>query len=215
MSAQPRRADARRNLDRVVRAGIAAFEDLGDTPSLEEVARRAGVGIATVYRLVGGREGLVRAAFEAFFAEEIEPLALTARTAADPWRALTHALAATVERMAAHRVLLAAAHRSGAVSVDTAERYLGPLAHALAAAQHAGQARPDLLVRDLAAIVVMALATTHPGDPDGLDRRRYLALLLDGARPGTRPPQPLPPPAPRPAPARAAAQADQHHSKEV
>ncbi|SDC68201.1 TetR/AcrR family transcriptional regulator [Actinokineospora iranica] len=190
MQEQPRRADARRNFDRIVRAGIAAFEDLGAAVPLDEIARRAGVGIATVYRLFGGRQGIVHAAFETFFAEEIESLALAARDADDPWEALTHALSATVERLTAHRVLLAVAHEAGAVTVHIAERYLGPLGPPLAAAQEAGQVRPDLVVRDLAAILVMALSTTRMADSATAGRRRYLAILFDGIRPS---PRPLPP----------------------
>jgi hypothetical protein len=55
----------------------------------------------------------------------------------------------------------------------------------------AGLVRPELVARDLAAVVVMALATVHDRDPVGADRRRYLALLLDGLRPA---PTTLPPP---------------------
>ncbi|MFI9847793.1 hypothetical protein ACIHFD_63025 [Nonomuraea sp. NPDC051941] len=47
----------------------------------------------------------------------------------------------------------------------------------------AGVVRPELLPRDLTVITVMSLATVHPGDPQGEDRRRYLALLIDGLRP--------------------------------
>lgn len=198
------RADARRNSERIIRAAIALFRDRGPAPSLELVAEHAGVGIATVYRLFGGREGLVRAAFDTYFVEEVEPLAVAARDAADPatgvgapgapdpGRALAEAMRAAVASLAAHHDLLTAAHEAGAVSVDTAERFLGPLGEVLRAAQETGQVRDDLVVRDLAAIVVMALAIARRDDPDGADVRRYLALLLDGIR--TNGPR-LPPPA--------------------
>lgn len=192
MQLPPRRADAQRNSARVVRAAIAAFEEVGAGVPLEEVARRAGIGIATLYRLFGGRDGLVREAFATFFVEELEPLALAARSAHDPWDGLVTALAATVDALAAHRVLLDVARETGAVSVDVAEVYLRQLGDVLAAAQRAGQVRSDLVVRDLAAVVVMALATAHAKDPGGADRRRYLALLLAGMRPSE---ERLPPPA--------------------
>lgn len=192
MRDQRRRADARRNSERIIRAAIALFRDRGPAPSLELVAERAGVGIATVYRLFGGREGLVRAAFDTYFVEEVEPLAVAAPGATDPGRALAEAMTAAVESLAAHHDLLVAAHEAGAVSIDTAERFLGPLGEVLRAAQESGQVRGDLVVRDLAAIVVMALATTRRDDPGGADVRRYLALLLDGIR--TTGPR-LPPPA--------------------
>lgn len=192
MGDQRRRADARRNSERIVRAAIALFRDRGPVPSLELVAERAGVGIATVYRLFGGREGLIRAAFDTYFVEEVEPLAVAAHAAADPGRALAEAMTKAVESLAAHHDLLSAAHETGAVTIGTAERFLGPLGEVLRAAQDAGQVRGDLVVRDLAATVVMALATAHREDPGGADVRRYLALLLDGIR--TTGPT-LPPPA--------------------
>src|SRR2546423_13195302 len=96
-----RRADARRNAERIAHTAIAAFEETGSELRLEDVATRAGVGIATVYRLFGGREGLVRAAFETFFVGEIEPLADVARATQDPSVGLRTALAATLDTLAA------------------------------------------------------------------------------------------------------------------
>ena len=178
-----RRADAQRNSVRLVRAAIAAFEEVGAAVSLEEVARRAGVGIATLYRLFGGRDGLVREAFATFFVEEVEPLAQAARAAEDPGEGLATALVRTVDALTAHRVLIEAAKETGAVTVAVAERYLLQLGDVLAAAQRTGRVRADLVVRDLAAIVVMALATAHSDDPANADPRRYLALLMAGLRP--------------------------------
>ncbi|MEU0569937.1 TetR/AcrR family transcriptional regulator [Nonomuraea sp. NPDC005983] len=187
MREQRRRADALRNSDRIVRAAITALHESGTAVPLEEIARRAGVGIATVYRRFGDRDGVIRASFETYFVEEIEPLVLAARGAADPRQGLAEALAAAVETMAAHRALLAAAREAGAFTVGLAERFVGPLGDVLAAAKARGLIRDDLLVRDLAAIVVMTLATVRMSAEDSTDHRRYLALLLDGARPSDEP----------------------------
>jgi AcrR family transcriptional regulator len=181
----PRRADAQRNSARVVRAALSAFEELGATVPLDEVARRADVGVATLYRLFGGRDGLVRAAFTTFFVEVLEPIALAAATADDPWDGLAGALADTVDALAEHRVLLHLAHEHGAITVDIAERYLSELDDVLVAAQRAGSARADLVGRDLAAVLVMVLAGARAVDP--ADRRRYLALLMAGMRPSAEP----------------------------
>jgi AcrR family transcriptional regulator len=189
---QPRRADAQRNSVRVVRAAILAFEEVGAAVPLEEVAQRAGVGIATLYRLFGGRDGLIREAFATFFVEEVEPLALAARAAEDPGDALATALVRTLDALATHRVLLGIARETGAVTVTVAERYLHQLGDVLVAAQRAGRVRPDITVRDLAAVVVMALATARADDPANADPRRYLALLMAGMRLSD---DPLPPPA--------------------
>ncbi|MEV1177086.1 TetR family transcriptional regulator, partial [Nonomuraea sp. NPDC049784] len=135
MHEQGQRADAQRNSDKIVRAAIAILRESGPALSLDETARRAGIGIATVYRRFGDRDGVIRAAFATYFAEEVEPLALAARDAADAGRALNEVLAATVETLAAHHGLLRAAHESGAITVDIAERFMGPLGEVLSRAQ--------------------------------------------------------------------------------
>ncbi|MGN9842547.1 TetR/AcrR family transcriptional regulator [Nonomuraea sp. H19] len=183
MHEQRQRADALRNADKIVRAAIAILREHGPDVSLEEIARHAGTGSATVYRRFGDRDGVIRAAFQTYFAEEVEPLALAARDAPDAGQALTESLTATVATLSAHRGLLKAAKESGAFTVDIAARFMGPLGSVLARAQRHGQVRADLIVRDLAAIVVMALATAHPDDPAHNDPHRYLALLLSSLRP--------------------------------
>ncbi|UBU17942.1 TetR/AcrR family transcriptional regulator [Nonomuraea gerenzanensis] len=183
MHEQRQRADALRNADRIVRAAIAILGERGPEVSLEEIARHAGIGSATVYRRFGDRDGVIRAAFETYFAEEVEPLVVAARDAADPGEALAGVLTATVDTLAAHHGLLKAARQAGASTVDIAARFMGPLGTVLDRAQRAGQVRADLVARDLAAIVIMALATAHPADPAHQDPRRYLALLLSSLRP--------------------------------
>ncbi|MEU1880483.1 helix-turn-helix domain-containing protein [Streptosporangium sp. NPDC020072] len=189
MPEQRHRADALRNSDRIVRAAITALREGGTAVPLDEIARRAGVGIATVYRRFGDRDGVIRACFETYFTEEVEPHALAARRAADPRQGLAEALGAIVDTLAAHRALLTAAREAGAFTESLFERFGAPLGDVLADAQRRGLVRADLLVRDLAAMVVMTLATIGPTGLDG--HRRYLTLLFDGTRPSEAP---LPPP---------------------
>lgn len=181
------RLDAARNQERILRAAAGAFEQLGPAASLEEVARRAGVGVATVYRRFGSREQLVRAVFAHLFATEIEPA--TAATTDDPWHDLAAALEAIIAAAVAHRVLLRLAREAGAIDLDTVQRYLGHLERLLGRAREAEQVRPELEPRDMTAAVVMVLATVRRGGPaaPGADWRRYLALLLDGMRPAATP----------------------------
>jgi AcrR family transcriptional regulator len=193
MRTASRRVDAQHNAERIAGAAMHMFTETGraEQPRLADVAGRAGVGIATIYRLFGTREELLKAAFEVFLTTKISPLADTARAESDPAHGLRTALAETIETLAAHHTLLQAAWEAGAIRLDAAERYLETLDELLHGAQQAGSIRSDAVLRDLAAILVMTLATVHPGDPDGADRRRYLALLLDGLQPG---PPPLPEP---------------------
>ncbi|GAA4551938.1 helix-turn-helix domain-containing protein [Pseudonocardia xishanensis] len=187
----PRRADARRNAERIVRVAIDALGEGGGPVRLEELADRAGVAEATLYRLFGGRRGLMTEVLATFVTEQIEPL--VGPPGPDPTAELATALAATVEVLAEHRALVRAAREAGPLGVGPVQGFLGRLAAVLAAAQEAGGVRPDATVRDLGAVLIMALAAVHEGDPAGADRRRALALLLAGLRPGG---PPLPPPAP-------------------
>ncbi|MFC4945931.1 TetR/AcrR family transcriptional regulator [Pseudonocardia sp. GCM10023141] len=183
------RVDAVRNHERITVAASEVFEELGSEASLEEVARRAGVGVATLYRRFGNRDTLVAAVLEHVMTSEIEP-ALSADTG-DPWRDLVDALAASIDVLAAHRVLIRLAREADAIKVDVVDRYLRSMDQLLCRARDAGLVRPELLARDLAAVVVMCVSVIHPQDPSGADRRRYLALLVDGMRPsGTLLPEP-------------------------
>ena len=171
------RLDAARNQERIVGAAAAAFAELGAAVTLAEVARRAGVGVATVYRRFRTRDQLVRAVVAHVLTAEVEPIA-TVETA-DPFADLAATLGASVAAVAGHREVIALAHAAGAIEVDLVDRYLHRLDRLLARGREAGVVRPELEPRDVATAVVMVLATVRPGK----DWRRPLALLLDGMRP--------------------------------
>ena len=65
---RPKRADARRNYDKILGAALEAFAEGGESTSLEEIARRAGVGIGTLYRHFPNRQALL----EALYINEVE-----------------------------------------------------------------------------------------------------------------------------------------------
>src|SRR4051794_1432104 len=71
---RPKRADARRNYEKVVTAARAAFAERGASTSLEEIARRAEVGIGTLYRNFPNRQALL----EAVYIDEVENLCRSA-----------------------------------------------------------------------------------------------------------------------------------------
>jgi AcrR family transcriptional regulator len=183
------RLDAARNQERIVAAAAAAFAELGADVTLEEVARRAGVGVATVYRRFRTRDQLVRAVVTHVLVAGIEPVAAVETD--DPWHDLAATLEASVAAVAAHREVVAIAHAVGAIDVELVDRYLQRLDRVLARGRAAGLVRPELEPRDVATAVVMVLATVRRSadGPAGGEWRRYLALLLDGMRPA---PVPLP-----------------------
>ncbi|MBN6056519.1 TetR/AcrR family transcriptional regulator, partial [Nonomuraea sp. RK-328] len=186
---RPLRADAARNYERIVGGAVLAFEEIGPEVTLEEIAQRADVSVATVYRRFRARDQLIRAVLDHVLTTEIEPL--VAVHTGDPWRDLVGMLEAATEVLARRRVILSLARESWALDVESVRRCLRSMERLLHRAIAAGVVRPELEVRDLAAVIVMALAAVHPGDPHGADRKRNLALLVDGLRAS---PTTLPPP---------------------
>lgn len=183
------RSDAQRNHLRILAAARAELAEHGPVIRLEDVARRAEVGSATLYRRFAGRQELVHAVFDQYFTEEIEPLLHEAAADPDAWRGLTRGLSGSLATVVENESLLLAVRESGVDMADVVPRFLGPMGEVLRRAQRDGAVRADLVERDLTAFVVMVLAAAGSGaakratgEPEGW--RRYLALLLDGSRAG-------------------------------
>src|ERR1700753_3022814 len=83
---RPKRADARRNYEKVLAAAREAFAEGGESTALEEIARRAGVGIGTLYRHFPNRQALL----EALYVNEVDEVCRSAAQldGADPWQAV-------------------------------------------------------------------------------------------------------------------------------
>lgn len=178
------RADALRNRDRILTAASAAVAAQGADASLEEIARTAGVGSATLHRHFPSRHALL----EAVFTDRVDALCAKAADAhgtGDPGTGLVDWLLAVGAHAAANRGL-------GAALAHGADPAFGATCHAkiLAAAAplfddaaRAGAIRDDVAVTDVLTLVA-AISTATEHDPDGPEAaRRLLALALDGVRP--------------------------------
>lgn len=190
------RADAERNVERILRAARETFAASGPDAPLDEIARRAGVGIATLYRRFSDRDELVRAAIEQSVAEMVSPATEQALDDEDPLRGLTTLLNAAMSVAARERNTLAAAKDFRAATGEISDRLFGTAALLTRRGQAAGLIRADLVPGDVATIMGMitsALWTTNPDD-DGW--RRYVVLALDALRPEGA--SPLPPARPLP-----------------
>jgi len=99
----PKRADARRNRECVLAAAREAFAERGESTSLEEIARRAGVGIGTLYRHFPNRQTLL----EALYVNEVEEVCRSAELVdgADPWQALNDWFERLIGYLATKRAL--------------------------------------------------------------------------------------------------------------
>ena len=145
---RPHRADAARNFDAVLAAARRAFADHGSDVPLEEIARQAGVGVATLYRNFPSREDLV----EAVYVVEVDELCRYGERLArqaDPWDSLVAWLRRYVAYLGTKRVLLDVLDReSGAFRAcrDALYEAAEPL---LARAQEAGRVRAEATVDDV------------------------------------------------------------------
>jgi AcrR family transcriptional regulator len=172
------RADARRNHESLIAAAREVFAEAGAAASLEEVARRAGVGIGTLYRNFPTRRDL----FEALYVEEIRELSRSAADLADlpPWDALVSWLHRFVGYVATKRALAEElVHDSEVFRSCRAEIYIAgePL---LRRAQAAGEVRDDVSFDD---VVRLLSGLTMVQFPDQEQRDRVLGVALDGLRP--------------------------------
>ncbi|MEU8257683.1 helix-turn-helix domain-containing protein [Micromonospora inaquosa] len=175
---RPKRADARRNYDSLITAAREAFAEHGAAASLEDVARRAGVGIGTLYRNFPTRRHL----FEAVYVEEVRELCHTAEGLAElpPWDALVAWLHRFVGYVATKRALAEQLlHNSEIFTSCRAEIFSagGPLMHR---AQAAGVVRNDI---DFDDVVRLISGLTMAQFPSPEQRDRVLGVALDGLRP--------------------------------
>ncbi|GLY27245.1 TetR/AcrR family transcriptional regulator [Kineosporia sp. NBRC 101731] len=186
-SGRPRRADARRNYDQILRAAEAEIARAGADASLEEIARRAGVGSATLHRHFPSRYALLEAVFHdrvAIFCDQARELA----QASDPGPALIDWLRAVAVFSASTRglaasLLAAAQEQEQMIDRSCEGMLLAAGDDLLAAAQTAGTVRAGVAAADLLTLVnAVALATEGAADPAG-QADRLLSLALEGIRP--------------------------------
>jgi AcrR family transcriptional regulator len=181
LESRPLRADARRNHDAILSAAAAAFSERGPDLPLEEIARRAEVSPATLFRHFASRDDLVAAVIEHRFAAEVEPTIDAALVGDDPWVGLVEVIAATVRigtTSPAWRATMTMAKDAGLVSETTRERFHRSLGELLERAKASGEVRATITVADLTPIIAMLRALVMGGTDAADDWRRYLSLLL-------------------------------------
>ena len=176
---RPQRADARRNFDALLAAAREVFSEQGADASLEDVARRAGVGIGTLYRNFPTRRDL----FERVYIGEVEDLCGAAQEVADlpPWEALTAWLGRFVGYMATKRAMMEALSAESTVFAACRAEMYGAGGPLFERAQAAGAVRPDVTFDDL---VRMLSGITSARFADDAQRDRVLQIALDGVRTG-------------------------------
>ncbi len=180
-ASKPLRADAKRNRDNVLAAAREAFTENGSSTSLEAIARRAGVGIGTLYRHFPTRQALL----EAVYVDEVEQLAKAAgeMSAMEPWPALEGWLvrlgAYLVTKHALASELLNYVDTNADVFAACRGELYGAGEPLLERAKAAGEVRPDAELKDVVQMVG-GIAKIQNSDPDAI--ARILSIALDGLR---------------------------------
>ncbi|MDX6481551.1 MAG: hypothetical protein QOG85_2061 [Gaiellaceae bacterium] len=168
------RADARRNLERVLDAATEVFAEEGPDASVAEIAHRAGVGQGTVFRRFPSKDDLVFAVVERHVAQ-MRALAEQALAADDPGDAFFDFIRGVGELAMSmpglHACVVHCGEKPGAAELEELGRKV------VARAQRAGAVRRDVKPADVQGLVRSALT----GAPAG-EWRRYLEVVLDGLR---------------------------------
>jgi AcrR family transcriptional regulator len=178
---RPKRADARRNYEKVLTAAREAFAEGGESTALEEIARRAGVGIGTLYRHFPSRQALL----EALYVNEVEEVCRSATQldGADPWEALNGWFERLIAYFATKRAL---AHEllnyldlDAPLFQDCRASLFAAGEPLLKRAQDAGVVRPDVEFSEVMQMVfgIAKIPASDPGQNDHI-----LRIALDGLR---------------------------------
>jgi AcrR family transcriptional regulator len=179
------RVDAERNRERILRAAREVFSERGIDVGLEEIARRAGVGIATLYRRFPTRADLLEASIE----ENIRDYRAAVGRALQnpsPWagfRELIEYLCGAQAADAGLRDLITLRFPSSSAVEELKAEAKAELAELVTRAQRNGSLRPDFVPADIGVLLLAnagLAAATHEAAPDAW--RRLTAYLLDAFR---------------------------------
>ena len=178
---RPKRADARRNYEKVLSAARDAFAEGGEATSLEEIARRAGVGIGTLYRHFPNRQALL----EALYVNEVAELSRSAEQLdeVDPWEALNNWFERLIGYLATKRALAAELTNyldPGAPLFQACRASLFAAGEPLLErAQQAGAVRSDATFPE---VMQMVMGIAKIPTSDAAETEHILRIALDGLR---------------------------------
>ena len=182
---KPLRADARRNRERVLKAAKAVFAAKGSDAQMDDIARRAKVGVGTVYRHFPTKDALIRA----LVADRVTQILGFAREGLenpDPWEGFRSSLWRGGELGARDRALsqLFNEHNGFNDAPEEKAELIATMSRLIERAQAAGAVREDLRVDDIPVIMCGVLSSMNAmsvgGEPGPWER--HLSIILDGLR---------------------------------
>jgi AcrR family transcriptional regulator len=181
---KPLRADARRNREAIVKAARKVFSTKGQDAQMDDIARRAKVGVGTVYRHFPTKEALLEELVRESF-RELAQMWIEALERPDPWDAFVDAMWRSAEMHSGDRGFTEAIAEAKMAIADQVAEELGlhtSLAEMMRRCQAAGSMRTDIGPDDLQSLFC-GLGAVMMRSADGQAWRRYLTLMIDGLRP--------------------------------
>jgi AcrR family transcriptional regulator len=183
-----RRTDARTNRERILTVAEEVFGRGGDTASTEEVARLAGVGIATVFRHFPTKTALLRAVLIGRL-NRLRDQALALLDATDPGSAFFEFFGTVVAdaagKLAITNALVDAGGDNDPEVIGAGQEMRASVGTLLEAAQRAGAVRADAALPEVYALLIGTSRAAAYAGLDARTRARTLAIVFDGLRPRT------------------------------
>ena len=175
------RADARRNRARILAAAGQVFAERGASASTEEVARRAGVAVGTVFRHFPTKDDLLRAIMKDLL-QRLSDEASSLAADGDPATALFTFFTRLVGQAAAKRTVIDLLAATG-TAIDITEPVAGlqrEVAELLALAKRAGTVRDDVQIAEVTALLISTCQGALQARWDSDLQGRVLAVIFDG-----------------------------------
>jgi AcrR family transcriptional regulator len=182
------RADALRNRQRILDAAREAFTEHGEDAQMDDIARRAGLGVGTLYRHFTTKDLLVGELIRLKLADCAERVRVKCEQESDPWAAFEGGFRAQVDLMAsdaAHQnMTFVATPDALRIAAPAVAELRGAWGGVIARAKDAGVLREDLAVDDIRTMMC-GLGAMMAADSRGamsFDWRRQVDLFLEGVR---------------------------------
>lgn len=188
----PKRRDAVQNHEKLLAAARVVIAERGIDAPLEEIARRADVGIATLYRNFASRDELVQALFERSM-DEVDTLVAEIGGDESAWDSVVNFMDRLGMWLLADPAMPTIVTRIGIIDPELrpAMRFTGAMTQIVEQAKADGDLRDDVTSIDIVLLATMLGSIGRYGDEYVEQWRRQLDIVLDGLRPAGVPRRPL------------------------